>query len=398
MWTGFDYRGEPTPYEWPCINSHFGVMDTCGFAKDDFYYYQAWWTDRAMAHLLPHWNWPGREGQDLDVRCFSNCEEVELFLNGRSLGRHVMQNNSHLRWTVKYEPGTLSARGYRDGKEAAADVVETTGAPAAITLTPDRAVIQGDGEDVSVVTVAVTDGQGRVVPVAGNLVNFELTGPGRILGVGNGDPSCHEPDFYPGARPAVDAVDAVALNGWRMTRVPDTNSRPEVAADFDDTNWAAADVNTDSGPLNTDECAVFRARVTMSAAQAAATNAVVTFGMINDDGLVYVNGRFAGEVHDWSSEASFEIRRFLHEGENTIAVVVRDRYSTGGVNKGVKMEFVETAAPEAWKRSVFNGLAQVLVQAGKDAGEIRLTARAEGLTDATTVITSQARAPRPAVP
>jgi beta-galactosidase len=233
------------------------------------------------------------------------------------------------------------------------------------------------------------------VPVAGNLVNFELSGPGKILGVGNGDPSCHEPDFYPGARPAVDSV---ALNGWRMLRVPDTNSRPEVAVDFDDTNWAAADVNTDSGPLNTDECAVFRAHVTMNTAQEAATNAVITFGMINDDGLVYVNGQFAGEVHNWSSEASFEIRRFLREGDNTVAVVVRDRYSTGGVNKGVKVEFVETAVPEAWKRSVFNGLAQVVVQSDKDAGEIRLTAHGEGLTDATAVITAQAHAPRPAVP
>ncbi len=134
IWTGFDYRGEPTPYGWPCINSHFGVMDTCGFPKDLFYYYQSWWTDKPVLHLLPHWNWsasaessgatapkrseggPGKEGQPIDVWCFSNCQEVELFLNGQSLGRKTMKRNSHLQWPVKYEPGTLSAKGYSDGK------------------------------------------------------------------------------------------------------------------------------------------------------------------------------------------------------------------------------------------------------------------------------------------
>ena len=115
VWTGFDYRGEPTPYWWPCINSHFGILDTCGFPKDNFYYYQSWWTDQTVLHLLPHWNWPGREGQEIDVRALSNCDEVELFLNGQSLGRQPMKRNSELRWKVKYAPGTLSAKGYRAG-------------------------------------------------------------------------------------------------------------------------------------------------------------------------------------------------------------------------------------------------------------------------------------------
>ena len=196
IWTGFDYRGEPTPYGWPCINSHFGILDTCGFRKDNFWYYQAWWTDKPVLHLLPHWNWPGREGQEIDVRALSNCEEVELFLNGQSLGRQTMKKDSELKWKVKYAPGTLSAKGYKNGQLVAETKVETTGAPAAIQLTPDRSTINADGEDVSVFTVAVTDAQGRVVPVATDLIHFELSGPGKILGVGNGDPSCHEPDVY----------------------------------------------------------------------------------------------------------------------------------------------------------------------------------------------------------
>ena len=100
VWTGFDYRGEPTPYGWPCINSHFGILDTCGFPKDNFWYYQSWWTDQPVLHLLPHWNWAGREGQEIDVRALSNCEEVELFLNGRSLGRQTMKRDSELKWKV----------------------------------------------------------------------------------------------------------------------------------------------------------------------------------------------------------------------------------------------------------------------------------------------------------
>ena len=116
VWTGFDYRGEPTPYSWPCINSHFGILDTCGFPKDNFYYYQSWWTTNTVLHLLPHWNWPGREGQEIDVRALSNCEEVELFLNGQSLGRQTMKRNSQLKWRVKYAPGVLSAKGFNGGK------------------------------------------------------------------------------------------------------------------------------------------------------------------------------------------------------------------------------------------------------------------------------------------
>ncbi len=128
MWTGFDYRGEPTPYSWPCINSHFGILDTCGFPKDNFYYYQSWWTTNTVLHLLPHWNWPGKEGQEIRVDAFSNCKQVELFLNGASLGKQTMQPNSHLTWQVKYAPGTLSAKGYdADGKVIAETKVETTG-------------------------------------------------------------------------------------------------------------------------------------------------------------------------------------------------------------------------------------------------------------------------------
>jgi len=194
VWTGFDYRGEPTPYEWPCINSHFGIMDTCGFPKDNFYYYQAWWSDKPVLHLFPHWNWAGKEGQEIDVWCHSNLEKVELLLNGESLGVKEVARNSHVAWKVRYKPGTLEARGYKSGKQVLVDRRETTGGPAKILLQPDRHEIRADGEDVSLVEVQVLDKDGRLMPVADNEIVFQLSGPGKIIGVGNGDPSSHEPD------------------------------------------------------------------------------------------------------------------------------------------------------------------------------------------------------------
>ncbi len=194
VWTGFDYHGEPYPYGWPCVNSNFGIMDLCGFLKDNYYYYKSWWSSETVLHILPHWNWTGKEGADIDVWCQSNCDEVELFLNGKSLGKKAMKKYSHLEWKVAYEPGTLEARGYKNGTEAAVDKVETTGIPTQIKLTPDRMKINADNEDVSIVTVSVLDDRGLVVPTAGNDIIFSISGNAEIIGLGNGNPSSHEPE------------------------------------------------------------------------------------------------------------------------------------------------------------------------------------------------------------
>ncbi|MGD0410954.1 MAG: beta-galactosidase GalA [Verrucomicrobiota bacterium] len=206
VWTGFDHRG-PLPFGWPGVLSPFGILDTCGFPKDVFFYYQSWWRDQVVLHLMPHWNWAGKEGQDIDVRCFSNCEEVELLLNGQSLGRKPMPKNSHLQWMVKYSPGTLLARGYKGGRQIAEARVETTGAPAALQLSPDRLAVRADGEDLAIIAVKILDSQGRLVPDAANLVHFALAGPGAIIGVGNGDPISHEPDVFLAAAGSSSAPD-----------------------------------------------------------------------------------------------------------------------------------------------------------------------------------------------
>jgi beta-galactosidase len=195
VWTGFDYKGEPTPYNWPSINSHFGILDMCGFPKDNYYYYTSWWKTKPALHLMPHWNWPGKEGQDITVIAFSNCRRVELFLNGQSLGVKEMPPYQHLEWQVKYAPGTLSASGLDDaGNVTATDKVETTGAPASLLLETDRTSLTADGEDLVPIEVDVVDAQGRIVPTADNLVTFEAGGAGRVAGVGNGNPGDHDPD------------------------------------------------------------------------------------------------------------------------------------------------------------------------------------------------------------
>ncbi len=196
VWTGFDYRGEPTPYKWPCISSHFGIVDTCGFPKDNFYYYQARWLEggEPVLHLFPHWNWPGREGEEIEVWCHTNLERVELFLNGASRGARDLPRDGHVMWKVPYAAGTLEARGSRGGRVVRTAMRETTGSPARIALSSAQSHLRADGEDVAVVEVRVVDARGRIVPTAGDEITFTVTGSGRLIGVGNGDPSDHAAD------------------------------------------------------------------------------------------------------------------------------------------------------------------------------------------------------------
>jgi beta-galactosidase len=193
VWTGFDYRGEPTPYKWPNINSHFGIMDMCGFPKNIYYYYQSWWTDKDILHISPHWNWRDKRGKPIDVWVNTNADNVELFLNDKSLGKKDMPRNSHLQWTVNYEPGTLKAIAYKKGKRLETKV-ETTGTPTEVVITPYKTTMLADGKDATIINVQVVDREGRPVPDADNLVRFTIQGDAKIIGVGNGDPSSHEPD------------------------------------------------------------------------------------------------------------------------------------------------------------------------------------------------------------
>lgn len=193
VWTGFDYRGEPTPYKWPNVNSHFGMMDVCGFPKNLYYYYQSWWKGEDVLHISPHWNWKGKEGQNINVWINSNADNVELFLNNKSLGKKTMPRNSHLEWNVAYQPGTLKAVASRNGKNIMSEVI-TTGDAYRLKLTPSKTMLLADGTDAVVINVSVVDKNGLEIPDAGNLISFTCSNIAEIIGVGNGNPSSHEAD------------------------------------------------------------------------------------------------------------------------------------------------------------------------------------------------------------
>jgi len=193
IWTGFDYMGEPTPYTWPARSSYFGIVDLAGFPKDVYYMYQSEWTDKTVLHIFPHWNWEA--GKTVDVWAYYNhADEVELFLNGRSLGvKKKAGEDLHVMWRVKYQPGTLKAVLRKNGKIVLTKEIKTAGRPAKIQLLADRSVIKADGKDLSFITVKVLDKDGNVVPNAENLINFKVNGEAFIAGVDNGDPVSHDP-------------------------------------------------------------------------------------------------------------------------------------------------------------------------------------------------------------
>jgi beta-galactosidase len=388
-WTGFDYRGETTPFEWPAISSQFGMLDTCGFFKDNAYLLQSWWTEKPMVHLLPHWNWPGKEGQPIDVRVYSNADAIELFLNGKSLGRKQMPRDSHLEWKVAYQPGTLAARGYNAaGNEVASDTVETAGPAAAIQLIPNTARIAADGESVSVVTVRIDDAAGRMAPTAGNLVSFSLSGPGRIIGVGNGDPASHEPDKF------IETVRAVPVGEWRTRSIDARADGPETAPSFDDSSWEKArDPRWDEHRVDP-PASVFRGQFTLPAdAGGAAINLVLR--SVGETQSIYVNGHALG-VNPPRDPVGYTYsldRALLLPGRNVVTI-----FATRFAGKGAQLfrwngpgpAAIQVVAPAPqWKRSAFNGLAQLIVQSTPRAGEIKLMAASPGLAPSEVEIASQ---------
>jgi beta-galactosidase len=189
VWTGFDYIGEPTPFKWPSRSSYFGIFDLCGFPKDRAYLYQSQWTDKPMVHILPHWNWQQFAGREIPVWAYTNCDSVELFLNGKSLGEKNWKDTTdlHLAWSVPFAPGTLKAVAKKNGRVAAEDVIHTAGKPAKLELSADRKQLDADGQDLSFITIRILDADGHICPTAGNMLSFEIKGAGVIAGLDNGD-------------------------------------------------------------------------------------------------------------------------------------------------------------------------------------------------------------------
>jgi len=191
IWTGFDYIGEPTPYVWPSRSSYFGIVDLAGFPKDVYYMYKSEWTNEPVLHVFPHWNW--KEGQTIDVWAYyNNADEVELFLNDKSLGvKKKIGDDLHIMWRVPFTPGTLRAVSRKSGQEVLTKEIKTAGLPRKIVLEPDRTELLGNTEDLSFITVKIVDENGTVVPAATTDVTFTIEGQGSLAGVDNGDPVSH---------------------------------------------------------------------------------------------------------------------------------------------------------------------------------------------------------------
>lgn len=380
VWTGFDYRGETTPFGWPAISSQFGMLDTTGLFKDSAYYLKSWWCDEPMVHVLPHWTWPDRLGESVPVWVYSNAEEVELALNGTSLGRKRMPRNSHLEWQVTYSPGRLVATGYAGGRVIASETVTTAGEPHAIRLEADRAEVRPDGSDVAVVTVSVRDVDGVPAPRASMPVSFEISGPGRIIGVGNGDPGSHETDRY------VDEYRVVSVMDWSIADLDAAQVRAPAGLDAGALGWRdpfrwyppGSEPPTPAG---------FLARAKFDAPEVADGEVVTLFAMhLEPDQSISVNGvDVTASARPDGRGVSVELpRSVVRPGINDVSILVRSDAAAmlrrmnalGGQNiASVQLR----RAARAWKRRVFNGYAQVLVQSTGEPGVARLKATAGGL-------------------
>lgn len=377
VWTGFDYRGEPTPYSWPNINSHFGVLDVCGFPKDVSWYYRAWWSDEPVLHVFPHWNHAGKEGQAIDVWAFSNHEEVELFLNGVSQGRKKLEKGGHLEWKVAYQPGELKAVAYRAGVKAQETIVATTGPASRIALTVDHSQLVADGADALPVTVSVTDAQGRVVPGSANKIRFRVEGAGRIIGVGNGDPSSHEPDqfFAP--------TKSIEIGSWRRKLLESGETAESILKAKPDFSAWTSDALTGNQLSQSGSAAAFY--TSFFALNEAEWSSLVV-GPIDDKGEIYLNGVLIGTTASWNATHTFDVRSKILLGKNELLVIARNEGGGGGFQGGASLAG-KTEEP-AWSRSVFHGLAQVILQSMEKEGTVTLIAEADGLAPARIRLTS----------
>jgi beta-galactosidase len=380
VWTGFDYRGETTPFGWPAISSQFGLLDTTGVMKDSAYLLQAAWTAEPMVHVLPHWNWPRQDGNPVDVHVYSNTEVVELSLNGRSLGRQALQPNGHLRWRVPYEPGTLVAKGYRGGSLAATQSIATTGAGVAVRLTAERNRIRADGDDIAVVTVNVVDDQGRVVPTSSDLVDFQLSGPVRPIGVGNGDPGSHEVD-----KPTV-RYHYGAVRDWRIKGRADgdilADPAPDDAGWRDAFQWVPDDRRPAEMAFN-----VVRAQFERPTL-AAGDRAELWVGEIAQGQRVFLNGALVTARPNDDGLPVIDLDPARLRDINTLAYVFKT--PAGGIHAaldgsldGARWACLRVVTPPGpWRRSVFNGYAQLIVRSSGERGEAYITATARGLRPA----------------
>jgi len=389
-WTGFDYRGEPTPYGWPAVVSQFGIFDLCGFPKDNAYYLKSWWTNEPTVHIENHWNWTA--GKKIDLTIYSNCKTVELVLNGKSLGRKTVEKNGHLIWTVPFEAGTLTALGYGQWNNALIDTIKivakhemkTTGKPASINLLAQKDSLSADGQDVSIMTVEVVDADHNVVPDANVPVIFDIKGEGKIIGVGNGNPSSHEADIFE------DNILTKEIKIVKELPVTDLHNRIETAYGFDDSKWRNAySVEPSDWKEYKDTILVMRGEFILEDLDDESKISLFSKSILDDQSL-YVNGKLiCSNIQKNDTTQSFVLdHSILKKGKNEYAVVgqkIKKQNEWDSPNRDPGL--IQIIYPvKRWSRNSFNGLAQLIVQSTKTKGTITVKASAQGLLSAEKVI------------
>lgn len=390
-WTGFDYRGEPHPLTWPAVNSQFGLVDLCGFPKDIFYYLKSWWSNEPVMHIMPHWNWIVSEGKTIKVTIYCNAEEVELILNKKSLGKKVMPQNGHIDWDVKYQPGVLLAKGYVNKKIFVTQQIETTDSPAKIALSSERLQLHADAEDIAIITVQVNDNKNRMVPTANNEIKFTLNGPGKIIGVGNGDPASRDPEQF------VETVQRLPINNLKLRISATSTINNEIAGDYNDNQWPNAFENG-YGEYEPGKTIIIRGSFDLDDFTDQTIITLYSKSLAGDQS-VYVNGKLLGK--DIKREDKNQVfildHTILQKGKNIVVfegkpLEKRNQWEEISTDPGIIK--VYSPAPQ-WKRKTFNGLAQVIVRTTKQDGEITLTATSEGLAPAILKIISELIVPGP---
>jgi beta-galactosidase len=379
FWTGFDYGGEPHPYGWPEVSSQSGVLDNCGFPKDSYYYLKSWWTNETVLHVLPHWNWAGREGTLIPVKVYGNADEVELVVNGTSLGRKSMPKNGSLEWSVPYHPGTLAARGFKDGALAISEVVETTEDASQMALSTDTPNLDGNGRDAALVEVRILDVKGRLVPTADPEIHFSISGPGRIIAVGNGDPASHEASRF------IDAADNMKIHGWEMKTVGSANDPMAIADEPAGPAWQSVFSGLDQ-KYPTD-MTVYRGTISVPASLSGSISLLLP--PLGNNADVFVNGKkVAGATDLGAGSPAIPLdATALFAGNNRVMVIAKPFAKPPRSFDYTSPGSLLVLRPAAnWKRKAFNGLAAVVVQASDTKGKITLTASGPGLTSSQQII------------
>ncbi|MDY0905038.1 beta-galactosidase GalA [Pedobacter sp. CFBP9032] len=373
IWTGFDYRGEPTPFGWPSVLSYFGMLDLCGFPKDSAWYLKSWWTDQPTVHILPHWNWQGEENKSKEVWVYSNCDEVELLLNKQSLGKKRMEKNGHLTWTVDYKPGVLEAIGFKNGKKIKSDLVKTTNAPAQVFVAQEKIPVAHP--NIAILRVSVKDASGNVVPNAVNEIDFQVNGPAKIIGVGNGNPTSLEADQF------IEQIEVIKITHLEEKAIAGIDSRSEI--DKNQLKWETA--------FTQERTQDFGKRVKALAYQGDfdlpdwndQTKITFFYKSLGREQSIYINGKnLATKIQASEKGNSFVLdRSMLKAGKNNITILATPllkKNSWDVINSDPGAIQVYTPAAR-WKRKLFSGFAQVIIQKTPGKGEVILKANGEGL-------------------